>query len=57
LNRRVGGATPDLQSIHDLVQADALRSRQEAALEDLLASLRKSARIDIAQGAHSDSQN
>src|SRR6267378_2494884 len=52
LNQRVDGATPNLQSIHDLVQADALRSRQEAALEDLLVSLRKSARIDIAQGAH-----
>jgi parvulin-like peptidyl-prolyl isomerase len=57
LNRRVGGATPDLQSIHDLVQADALRGKQEAALEDLLASLRRSARIDIAPDTHSDAQN
>jgi parvulin-like peptidyl-prolyl isomerase len=57
LNRRVDGATPNLQSIHDLVQADALRDKQEAALEDLLASLRKSARIDIAPDRHSGSQN
>jgi hypothetical protein len=57
LNQRVDGATPSLQSIHDLVQADALRDKQEAALEDLLASLRKSAHIDIAPDAHSGSQN
>jgi hypothetical protein len=54
LNRRVDGATPSLQSIHDLVQADALRDKQESALEDLLASLRKSARIDIAPDPHSE---
>jgi len=57
LNRRVAGATPGLQSIHDLVQADALRGKQEAALADLLASLRKSARIDIAPDTHSGSRN
>ena len=57
LNRRVDGSTPNLQSIHDLVQADALREKQEAALADLLASLRKSARIDIAPDTHSGSQN
>jgi parvulin-like peptidyl-prolyl isomerase len=57
LNRRVDGATPNLQSIHDLVQADALRDKQEAALADLLASLRKSAHIDIAPDTHSGSQN
>jgi parvulin-like peptidyl-prolyl isomerase len=52
LNRRVDGATPALTSIHDLVQADALREKQETALEKLLASLRKSARIDIAADSH-----
>jgi hypothetical protein len=57
LNRRVDGATPNLQSIHDLVQADALRDKQEAALDNLLASLRKSARIDIAPDTHPVSQN
>jgi parvulin-like peptidyl-prolyl isomerase len=57
LNRRVEGATPNLQSVHDLVHADALRDKQEAALEDLLASLRKSAHIDIAPDTHSGSQN
>jgi hypothetical protein len=48
VNRRVDGATPALTSIHDLVQADALREKQETAFGKLLASLRKSARIDIA---------
>jgi hypothetical protein len=64
LDQRVDGATPPLESIHDLVQADALRDKQEIALENLLASLRKSARIDIAPGpqpalpgAHPASQN
>jgi parvulin-like peptidyl-prolyl isomerase len=57
LNRRVDGAAPNLQSIHDLVQADALRDKQEAALDDLLASLRKSAHIEMAPDTHSDSRN
>jgi hypothetical protein len=57
LNRRLDGAMPNLQSIHDLVEADALRDKQEAALADLLASLRKSAHIDIAPDTHSGSQN
>jgi thioredoxin-like negative regulator of GroEL len=57
LDRRVDAATPDLQSIHDLVQADALRDKQEAALEKLLVSLRRSARIDIASDSHAASQN
>ena len=35
----------------DLVQAVALRDKQEIALENLLASLRKLARIDIAPGS------
>jgi hypothetical protein len=57
LNRRVDSATPNLQSIHDLLQADALRDKQEAALADLLATLRKSARIDIAPDTRPASQN
>jgi hypothetical protein len=48
LNRRVAGASPALPGIHDLVQADVLRERQEGALENLLQSLRKAAQIDIA---------
>jgi hypothetical protein len=56
LNRRVERAGPNLQSVHDLVQADALRDKQETALEDLLASLRKSARIDIAPDSHAVSK-
>jgi hypothetical protein len=48
LNRRVAGASPSLPDIHDLVQADAMRERQESALENLLESLRKTAQIDIA---------
>jgi len=52
LNQRVDGAIPSVQSIHDLVQADALREKQEAALEELLASLRKSAHIDIPPDTH-----
>jgi|SRR6266403_353752 len=57
LNRRVERAVPNLQSIHDLVQADAVRDKQETALEDLLASLRQSARIDIAPDSHAVSKN
>jgi hypothetical protein len=51
LNRRVAGASPALPDIHDLVQADALREKQEDALENLLQSLRKAAQIDIAPSA------
>lgn len=57
VNRHVDGATPDLQSIHDLVQADVLRDKQEAALENLLVSLRSSARIDIAPDSHAVPRN
>lgn len=56
LNRRVERSRPNLQSIHDLVQADALRDRQETAFENLLASLRRSARIDIAPDPHAVSE-
>lgn len=48
LSQRVDGASPALQSIRDLVQADAMRERQENALENLLQSLRKTSQIDIA---------
>ena len=48
LNNKTPGETPSLASIHDLVAADALRDRQEHALEALLASLRQSAHIEFA---------
>ena len=46
LGEKVAGEIPALQSIHDLVRADALRDRQERALQSLLASLHNSARIE-----------
>jgi len=48
LSQRVDGASPALQSVRDLVLADAMRERQENALENLLQSLRKTSQIDIA---------
>jgi len=48
LNNKTPGGIPGLASIHDLVAADALRDRQEHALEALLASLRQSAHIEFA---------
>ena len=48
LNNKTPGEIPSLTSIHDLVAADALRDRQEHALEALLASLRQSAHIEFA---------
>ena len=48
LNQKVPRAIPSLASVHELVLADAIRERQEHALENLLASLRKSARIEFA---------
>jgi len=48
LNNKTPGGIPSLASIHDLVAADALRDRQEHALEALLASLRQSAHIEFA---------
>lgn len=48
LNSKTPGEVPPLTSIHDLVAADALRDRQEHALEALLASLRQSAHIEFA---------
>jgi hypothetical protein len=48
LNSKTPGEIPSLASIHDLVAADALRERQEHALETLLASLRQSAHIEFA---------
>jgi hypothetical protein len=46
LDRKVGNDIPPLASIRELVLADALRDRQERALENLLSSLRQSARIE-----------
>ena len=48
LNRKVPSDTPSLASVHDLVLADAMRDRQEHALENLLTSLRQSGRIEFA---------
>jgi len=48
LNNKTPGEIPSLASIHDLVAADALRDRQERALEALLASLRQSAHVELA---------
>jgi hypothetical protein len=48
LNNKTPGKIPSLAGIHDLVTADALRDRQEHALEALLASLRQSAHIEFA---------
>jgi hypothetical protein len=48
LNNKTPGELPTLTSIRDLVAADALRDRQEHALEALLASLRHSAHIEFA---------
>ena len=48
LNGKTPGEIPSLASIHELVAADALRDRQEHALETLLASLRQSAHIEFA---------
>lgn len=48
LNQKVIPTIPSLASVHDLVLADAMRDRQEHALESLLASLHKSARIEFA---------
>jgi SurA N-terminal domain len=47
LNQKVSAGTPSLASVHELVLADAMRERQEHALENLLASLHKSARIEL----------
>ncbi|MBS0420682.1 MAG: peptidyl-prolyl cis-trans isomerase [Proteobacteria bacterium] len=48
LNNKTPGEIPALAGIHDLVAADAMRDRQEHALEALLASLRQSAHIEFA---------
>ena len=48
LNQKVPPVTPSLAGVHDLVLADAMRERQEQALENLLTSLHKSARIEFA---------
>jgi PPIC-type PPIASE domain len=48
LNNKTPGEIPSLASIHELVAADALRDRQEHALEALLASLRQTAHVELA---------
>ena len=48
LNNKTPGEIPSLESIRELVAADALRDRQEHALEALLASLRQTAHVELA---------
>jgi hypothetical protein len=48
LNNKTPGETPSLESVRELVAADALRDRQEHALEALLASLRQNAHVELA---------
>jgi parvulin-like peptidyl-prolyl isomerase len=48
LNNKTPGETPSLASVRELVAADALRDRQEHALEALLASLRQNAHVELA---------
>jgi hypothetical protein len=48
VNRKTPGEVPNLASIRDLVAADAMRDRQEHALEALLGSLHQAARIEFA---------
>jgi hypothetical protein len=48
VDRKTPGEMPSLASIHDLVAADAMRDRQEHALEVLLGSLHQAARIEFA---------
>lgn len=48
LNNKTPGEIPSLASIPELVAADALRDRQEHALEALLASLRQNAHVELA---------
>lgn len=48
LNNKTPGEIPGLASIRELVAADALRDRQERALEALLASLRQTAHVELA---------
>jgi len=48
LNHKIPSEVPNLASIRELVAADAMRDRQEQALEALLASLHQAARIEFA---------
>jgi hypothetical protein len=48
LNHKIPSEVPSLASIRELVAADAMRDRQERALEALLASLHQTARIEFA---------
>jgi PPIC-type PPIASE domain len=53
LNQKVAAEVPSLASVHDLVLADAMRDRQEHALETLLTSLRESAHIEYSNSSAS----
>ena len=48
LRRKTGGDIPALADIRELVLADAMRDRQERALQSLLDALHRTARIDVA---------
>ena len=55
VNQKTPGEVPSLADIHTLVAADAMRDRQEHALEDLLSSLHQAARIELAGSPSADS--
>ncbi len=48
VDRKVEAQSPALESIRELVLADALRERQEQALEQLLGQLRSAGQVEIA---------
>jgi hypothetical protein len=57
LNNKIPGEVPSLASIRDLVAADAMRDRQERALEALVASLHQAARIELATSPNAASSS
>jgi parvulin-like peptidyl-prolyl isomerase len=57
LNNKIPGEVPSLANIRDLVAADAMRDRQEHALEALLASLHQAARIELAASSSATSSS
>ena len=54
VNQKTPGEVPSLANIHALVAADAMRDRQEHALEVLLSSLHQAARIELAASPNTD---
>ena len=54
VNQKTPGEVPSLANIRALVAADALRDRQEHALEVLLSSLHQAARIELAASPSAD---